>query len=132
MLAVLAALALALLGNAPSAIADGANPTWTLRDIGQRMCVNSGSGHSGTYFFVPVFGTWSTPIKSGIRDLPAGSTGEDGTPLPPGSNHGNTIIAFVLVSIAPTPVGVYTPEVWASDGVVTQAVPVTIHVQDRC
>jgi hypothetical protein len=129
-----AALALMLIGSAPApaAPAGDAKPTWTLRDIGQTTCVTSSSGHPGTYFLAPVFGTWSTTITTGMRNLPPGSTSVGGTPIPPGSNNGNTILGFVQISIAPAPVGVYTPEVWASDGTTTQAVPVTVKVQERC
>ncbi|WNV88977.1 DUF5980 family protein [Umezawaea sp. Da 62-37] len=37
-----------------------------------------------------------------------------------------------LGTYPPAPVGVHTPEVWASDGTTTQAVPVTVKVQERC
>ena len=123
-------LALTLAATSPAS-ADPAS-TWELRDIGQRTCVSSAGGHPGTYFLAPVFGDWSTTITTGIRNLPAGSTSVGGSVIPPGSNHGNTIIGFVQLSIAPVAVGVYTPEVWASDGAETKTVPVTITVRERC
>ncbi|MET8138777.1 DUF5980 family protein [Sphaerisporangium sp. NPDC005288] len=106
--------------------------TWELRDIGQRICVTSQYGHPGTYFLVPVYGTWSTTLTTGLRNLPPGSTSVGGTPIPPGSNYDSTIRGFVQLTVAPAPVGTYTAEVWASDGTVTQAVPATINVRESC
>lgn len=77
-------------------------------------------------------GDWTTTITTGIRNLPPGSTSVGGNPIPPGANRGDTVPALVQVSVAPAPVGVYTPEVWASDGKTTKAAPVTIRVQERC
>lgn len=126
-LVVVAALALVLTG-AGSATAS----TWTLRDVGQRMCVTSDFGHPGAYFFAPVVGSWSSTIRTGITDLPPGSTSPGGNSLPPGSNDTDNVNGFVPVSIAPAPVAVYHAEVWASDGRETQTAPVTIRVQERC
>lgn len=123
-------LALTLVATPPASA--GTTSTWELRDIGQRTCVSSTHGHPGAYFLAPVFGDWPTTITTGIRNLPAGSTSAGGSVIPPGSNHGNTVIGFVQLSIAPVAVGVYKPEVWASDGTETKTVPVTITVQERC
>ncbi|MCS7475772.1 DUF5980 family protein [Umezawaea endophytica] len=125
---------LMLMGSAPALASSGGGtkPTWELRDIDQQMCVTSDYGHPNTYYVAPVFGTWSRTIQTGIRKLPPGSSSMGGTTLPPGSNTGSVIVGFVHVSIAPAPVGVYTPEVWATDGVVTQAVPVKLEILDDC
>ncbi|MFC7380777.1 DUF5980 family protein [Sphaerisporangium rhizosphaerae] len=106
--------------------------TWELRDIGQSICVTSQYGHPGTYFLVPVYGTWSTTLTTGLRNLPPGSTSVGGTPILPGSEYDSTIRGFVQLTVAPTPVGTYTAEVWASDGTVTQAVPAIINVRESC
>ncbi|QFG24932.1 DUF5980 family protein [Actinomadura sp. WMMB 499] len=119
---MLAVLAMSLIGAAP---ASAESPTWTLQDIGQKVCVSTG-GWDGTYVFAPVSGTWTTPITTGIRNLPPGSSDLGGSVLPPGSNDENTINGFVGVSFAPAPAGDYVAEVWASDGTVTQTAPVLL------
>jgi hypothetical protein len=128
-------LTLTLIGTVPaSAVTAGAGSTvgtWTLRDVGQRVCREADSGDPGTYFFAPVVGTWSKTITTGLRNLPAGSTSPGGTKLPPGSNDGSSVNGFVPVAIAPASPALYTAEVWASDGVVTQAVPVRIYLLDN-
>lgn len=141
-LGVAAGLTLTLSGTPAAIAATSARPakaasTWTLLDVDQRICVTSSFGHPGAYFVVPIVGTWSRTINIGIRNLPPGSSSPGGTPLPPGSNNGSpqsgvTIQRFIGVSIGPAPVGVYTPEIWASDGIQTQAVPVTIVSKERC
>ncbi|MFC4536155.1 DUF5980 family protein [Sphaerisporangium dianthi] len=126
-----AGMALALSGITPASAA-----TWELRDFQQRICVTSSNGHPGTYFVAAVVGHWSTTVQIALRDLPAGSTSAGGTPIPPGSNYPNngstTINGFVQLSIAPLPVGMYTPRLTASDGTETQSVPVTINVKESC
>ncbi|SEG97795.1 hypothetical protein SAMN05444920_11162 [Nonomuraea solani] len=126
---LLLGLALVLVGVLPT---PAAATTWELRDVEQRMCVTSDFGHPNTYFVAPVFGSWTTTIRTGIQKMPPGSSSLGGSVIPPGSNYGSVIIGFVHISIAPAPVGVYIAEVWASDGVVTQTVPVRINVQVRC
>lgn len=82
--------------------------------------------------------TWSSTVQIGLQNLPPGSTSAGGTPIAPGSNHPNpgngatTINGFVQISIAPLPVGVYTPLLTASDRTETQSVPVTITVKESC
>jgi Family of unknown function (DUF5980) len=118
------------LAGASTAAAD-TEPTWTLRDLGQRMCVTSDFGHPGAYFLLPIHGEWSSPLRTGMRGLPPGTTVVGSPTFPPGS-HDEGILGGVHISIAPAPVGVYQAEVWASDGEVTQAVPATINVKERC
>lgn len=120
-LVALAVLVTPLFGAAPSA---AQTPTWTLQDIGQKVCVSTG-GWDGTYVFAPVSGTWTTTITTGIRNLPPGSSGQ-GSVLPPGSNDEHTINGWIQVSFAPAPAGDYVAEIWASDGAVTQTAPVLL------
>ncbi|MDH2428432.1 DUF5980 family protein [Sphaerisporangium sp. TRM90804] len=128
-----AGLALALPGTTPASAA-----TWELRDFEQRICVTPSGGHPGTYFIAAVVGTWSTTVQIGLQNLPPGATSAGGTPIPPGSNYPNpssgatTVNGFVQISIAPLPVGVYTPLLTASDHTETQSVPVTINVKENC
>ncbi|MER5643679.1 DUF5980 family protein [Streptosporangium sp. NPDC002524] len=126
-------LALALSGTTPASAA-----TWELRDLQQRICVTASGGHPSTYFVAVVVGSWSTTVQIGLRNLPPGSTSAGGTPIAPGSNYPNpgngatTVNGFVQASIAPLPVGVYTPLLTASDGTETQSVPVTVNVKESC
>ncbi|MFB9252781.1 DUF5980 family protein [Sphaerisporangium melleum] len=140
-LGLAAGLTLTLSGALPASAASTARAdassahateTWTIRDVQQRICVSPTYGHPGAYFLVPVNGTWSTTLTTGIRNLPPGSTSVGGTPIPPGSNYGNTVNGFVQISIAPLPAGVYTAEIWASDGTVTRTAPATIESREGC
>lgn len=135
-LGLVTGLTLTLLGTVPAsavtaAEAGSATGTWTLRDTQQRVCLKADRGHPGMYFFAPVVGTWSRTITTGIRNLPPGSSSPGGTVLPPGSNDGPWVNGFVPVSIAPAPPALYTAEVWASDGVVTQTVPARIYLLEN-
>ncbi|GII77579.1 hypothetical protein Sru01_25610 [Sphaerisporangium rufum] len=133
LLGVAAGLVLALAGALPAGAATKtASSTWTLLDIGQRICVSPQYGHPGTYFLVPMSGSWTTTLSTGIKNLPPGSTSVGGNPILPGSNHDGTILALVQVTVAPAPVGVYTPDLWVSDGTETQTVPVTIEFRQGC
>jgi hypothetical protein len=135
-LCMVTGLALALVGVVPAsaataakaAPATGTASSWTLLDVQQRMCLTASGGHPNTYFVAPIYGAWSTTITTGIRNLPPGSSSSGGTTLPPGENYSPVVNGFVQVSIAPAPAGLYTAEVWASDGVETQAVPVRIYM----
>lgn len=117
-----AVLVMALVSAVP---AGATTSTWTLEDIGQKICLGP-TGWPNTYVFAPVTGTWDTPIRTGIRNLPAGSIDHGGDVLPPGSNHGNHINGWIFVSFAPAPAGDHVAEVWASDGEVTQTAPVLL------
>lgn len=120
-LGVLAAVVLVFTSAAPASAA-----TWTLEDIGQGICLRPASGHPNTYVLAPVVGTWSSTITTGIRNFPPGSYSNGGSSFPPGSHDGSYINGFVHVSIAPAPEGDHLGEVWATDGTVTQAVPVLL------
>lgn len=123
---LVAALVLMLVGVAPASAA-----TWTLQDVGQKICLRPGSPFPGTYVLAPVVGAWSSTITTGIRNFPVGSVSNGSTSLPPGSHDGSYINGFVGVSIAAAPAGDHIGEVWASDGTVTQAVPVLLRYDDR-
>jgi hypothetical protein len=105
--------------------------TWTLQDIDQRICLRPGSPFPGTYVLAPVVGSWSSTITTGIRDFPPGSTNNGSPTFPPGSHDGSYINGFIGVSIAAAPAGDYIGEVWATDGTVTQAVPVLLRYDYR-
>ncbi|WP_422770242.1 DUF5980 family protein [Plantactinospora sp. WMMC1484] len=112
--------------------ATGTSPTtWQLTNIGQRICIPAGESW-WTYFWITIDGEWSTPIEVGARDLPAGTTTSlPHVPIPPGSSNGRTALNLIAMTLPPLPFGIYQPELTASDGVVTQSVPVTIKVQER-
>jgi len=138
-LGALAGLALVLVTALPTSAAttttattSSTTATWTLIDYLQGMCVTSDFGHPGAYFLVQIHGSWSSAITFGIRDLPPGSTTPAVAPIPPGSHSGSNVLRLVPAAIAPAPVGVYTAEIWATDGTVEQTVPVTIRVQTNC
>ncbi|MBP2340554.1 hypothetical protein JOF41_006732 [Saccharothrix coeruleofusca] len=126
--------ALALVGAAPAVGAPTAeHPSkWELVDIGQRTCVTSDFGHPGQYFLVPLRGYWTTPLEVGTRNLPPGSSPQPTTIAPAERYHEDHVLEGVMSPLAPAPVGVYTAEVWASDGRTTQAVPITITFEERC
>ncbi|MEV5493951.1 DUF5980 family protein [Nonomuraea fuscirosea] len=127
-----AGLVLALAGSTPASAS-----SWELRDLEQRMCVTSDFGHPNTYFVAAVVGKWSKTVHVGLRNLPPGTTSTDDA-IPPGSNYPNpengatTINGWLQISIAPLPVGVYTPTLVAYSGKETQSVPITITSQTRC
>ncbi len=130
-------LALALLGSSP-AVAGAArggvtttSATWTLVDYQQSACITSSIGRT-TYFLVVIQGSWSRPITPAAQNLPAGSQGSTSAPIPPGSNYSGVVQSMVWVGMPPTPVGVYTAAIRASDGVTTQTVPLTLRVQASC
>ncbi len=119
--------------SSPAAAASASTTsTWTLWDADQRICLKPNVGWpAGAYFLVPLHGTWTTTLTTGLRNLPPGTTSPGGR-VEPGSEYGGVIHGFVPISIGPLPAGVYTPELWASDGTQTQAVPVTLKVADVC
>lgn len=119
-------------GASQAAAAPSTGTTWTLRDIGtQQTCVTSDFGHPGQYFLVPVHGTWTRQLTAEVRDLPPGSRSGT-TPIAPGSDDDNGIVAGVHTPPAPAPVGVYAAHLWVSDGVDTRTAPITITVRERC
>jgi hypothetical protein len=136
-LGVAAGLALTLPASLPAAAAAPADTrsssaaTWTLLQFNQQVCSQPG-GWPGTYVLATLKGSWSKTVRTGIRNLPPGSSSLGGSSIPPGSNDGERVLSLIHLSIAPTPVGVYHAEVWASDGKVTQTDSVTINVRERC
>ncbi|WP_399885443.1 DUF5980 family protein [Streptomyces sp. BBFR51] len=136
------ALALTVVGAAPASAAapapgSASASTWTLEAEGQRICVDPEHGWPWTYAFSPVSGTWSTPIQTGVRNLPPGSSSAGGSTIPPGTNErrpdGALVInGFLDLRIAPAPAGEYVAEVWATDGTETQTDPLLIVFRDDC
>ncbi|MFY1692079.1 DUF5980 family protein [Plantactinospora sp. WMMB782] len=132
-LGLVTALALVLVGSQPAAATGGTTPpgSWQLTNIGQRICIPAGESW-WTYFWITIGGEWSTPIEVGARGLPVGTTTSlPHAPIPPGSSDGHTAVNLIAMTLPPLPFGVYRPELTASDGTVTQSVPVTIRVQER-
>ncbi|ONK13780.1 DUF5980 family protein [Streptomyces sp. MP131-18] len=129
---LVAASALALVGATPASAA----ATWVLvdhPDFPQRICVHPERGWPSTYFHLPISGYWDTTIYGEVRNLPPGSY-SDGGAVHPGDwdEDRQEFVGLVHVSIAPTPVGEYIAELWASDGTDTQTVPVVISVKEDC
>ncbi|MDT0394415.1 MULTISPECIES: DUF5980 family protein [Streptomyces] len=127
-------LALGLTGASPAS----ASATWTLEAEGQRICVEAGYGWPNTYAFAPVSGTWSAPIRTGVRGLPPGSTSQGGSTIAPGTNerdpvdHGLVVNGWLQLSIAAAQAGEYTAEIWATDGTETQTDSLLIVFKDEC
>ncbi|WP_019549407.1 DUF5980 family protein [Streptomyces sulphureus] len=131
---LLSTLTLTLLGTAP---ASASTATWTLEAENQRICVRATHGWPNTYAYAPVSGRWSTEIKTGVRNLPPGSSSTGGMTLQPGENHrrpdgGLVLNATVSLSLAPAPVGEYTAEIWATDGTETQTDELLLSYRDKC
>ncbi|WP_327190832.1 DUF5980 family protein [Streptomyces xinghaiensis] len=135
-LGLFSALTLTLVSGAP---ASASAPTWTLEADQQRICVDAQSGWSLTYAFSPVAGSWSSPITTGVRDLPPGSSSPYNETIAPGSNfrgpddrNALTVNSFVWMKLAPAPAGDYTAEIWATDGKRTETDPLLLAYRDRC
>ncbi|WP_062205129.1 DUF5980 family protein [Streptomyces sp. NBRC 109706] len=127
-LGLVAALSLTLVSATP---ASASAATWELEQVPQRVCVHPEQGWPNTYFLVPVRGTWSTVITTGLSDLPPGSYSNGGA-IHPGDGNGDKYIGMVHVSIAPAPVGDYIATLWADDGTKIQTAPVTISFSEDC
>lgn len=138
------ALPLALTVAAPtSAATPSAKPatkpatssTWTLYDgSAQHACFAPGDAFS--YFVAEVVGTWSRTVQVRMSGLPEGSIGY-GADLPPGENEprpdGSIVVnAFVAFDARTAPVGVYHPEIYATDGVERQSFQVTLEISEHC
>ena len=139
---ILAALILVVLfqfaGALPAQITNAsaqpmlARTRWQLVDYQQSACFSSSA--TTAYYGIWIKGRWTRPIDIGISNLPSGGTyWTSYAPIPPGSSDGVYSLAYVGVQIpSTTPVGIYTASLWASDGRVTQSVPVTLEVKTRC
>ncbi|AOS64536.1 DUF5980 family protein [Actinoalloteichus hymeniacidonis] len=105
--------------------------TWTMVDADQHVCGRPSYGKPNTYVLAGVYGEWPR-LNTGVRNLPAGSSSSGGI-IEAGSTEGSdTTLGMVQLSLGPAPAGVYIAEVWASDGTVTQAVPLTITYREDC
>ena len=106
--------------------------TWQLVDDAQSVCFRTAGSTSS--FGIWISGTWDRWIDVGISDLPSGgSYGTAYAPIPPGSSDGVSSLAYVRVTFnGHHEPGTATARLWASDGIATQAVPVTIVFRDRC
>lgn len=131
-LGVVAALVLTLFAATPATAATTAMATWTLQDVDQKICLRPGESRPNVpgYVLTPVNGTWSSTITTGISNFPPGSFSDGGTTFPPGSHDGTYVNGFRHVSIGPAAAGDYHAEVWATDGTVTQTVPVLLRYTD--
>jgi hypothetical protein len=133
-LAVAVLIGAASVASAVPAVAKGSpiGARWQLVDYGQSGCF-SPNVHD-TYYGVYINGSWRTTINVGASGLPSNGVYDTSyAPVPPGSSTGEYSLAYVHVTLNPTPaVGTYTAWLWASDGRTTQQVPVTIVVATRC
>ncbi len=134
--ATVATMLLALVGSTPVSAAPATTTThtpstWTLVDLPQRLCATPDDPRA-LYFFVVLDGTWSTSITVGYTGMPAGVEVYSPLTALPGSGDGHVVqilAAFRLSGVAPSR---YVPQLWATDGAVTQSVPVVLDVQSRC
>jgi hypothetical protein len=116
-----------------TAVATDARPrTWTLENYHQSGCFSS-NVHDH-YFGVYIDGRWRRQIDVGAANLPAGGTYDTSyAPIPPGSSNGEYTLAYVHVTLRSTqPLGTYRGSMWASDGRITQSVPITMEVKSSC
>jgi uncharacterized protein DUF5980 len=118
------AFALVVVGVAttasPAGVVARSAARWQLVDNQQRNCVSFGSPYSSrtTYFAIWIEGRWRRPIDVGIEALPAGAAWWTSySPIAPGSSDGVGSLAYVAVKLdVSTPLGTYTPRLWATDG----------------
>jgi hypothetical protein len=129
-LAVSGMLASAFGGTAAATSARTAR--WTLEDYQQSGCFSSHV--TDHYYGIYIDGTWRRSIYVGAANLPPGGTYDTTyAPIPPGSSNGEYTLAYVHVVLRSTqPLGTYTADMWASNGRVTQSVPITLVVQSSC
>lgn len=133
-LGLAAVFGLALAGAAPAAAEpEPAEPnaapeaTWKLKDVDQRVCIRPADrGWPNTYVLAPISGTLSEPLTTGVTDMPPGSESHGGKVFPPDPDYDSIPPGFVGVSFGPAPVGDHIAQIWASDGEVTQTVPVLL------
>ncbi len=129
-LAVSGILASAFAGTAAATSARTAR--WTLEDYHQSACFSSNV--TDAYYGIYIDGRWRHPIDVGAANLPPGGTYTTSyAPIPPGSSNGEYSLAYVHVVLRSTQaLGTYTADMWASNGRITQSVPITLVVQSRC
>lgn len=147
-LGVAGALAAVLLGGLPAAaVAASAADAPTSRTAQQATweLVALGGGESqsvcgeATYDRVPhvyvqLLGDWSTEIRIGAGDLPAGVTYNDFGAILPGANESGDEVAGVFsLNIPAAPAGTtHRATLWATDGTERQSVPLVIEWKDDC
>ncbi|MFI2504381.1 DUF5980 family protein [Streptomyces sp. NPDC018972] len=134
LLGLSSALTLSLLGASP---ASASASTWTLEAQGQEICVRG--GFSWTYALAPVSGSWSTSIRTGIRNLPGDKSTDLGRfVIPPGTNERDpvdgslTVNGYVFMSLGLAPLGEYTAEIYATDGERTETDQLKIVYKEEC
>jgi hypothetical protein len=130
-----ATMLLALVGASPVTAAPaptaGTSSTWTLVDLPQRICAPPDDPRT-LYYFVVLDGTWSAPISVDYTGMPNGVEVYSPLTALPGTGDGHVVqvlAAFRLSGVAP---GHYVPQLRASDGSVTQGVPVVLDIQTSC
>ncbi|WP_420116784.1 DUF5980 family protein [Micromonospora sp.] len=130
---VLAAMLLALAGGSPAAASPApvTSSTWTLTELPQRICATPDDPRA-LYFFVVLDGTWTTTITAGYTGMPAGTEVYSPQSTPPGSGDGHVVQILAAFRLHSAPIGHYVPLLHASDGTVTQSVPVTLDIQSSC
>ncbi len=110
---------------------------WLLENYTQTTCDVQGSESFRlvTYYGVWINGTWTRPITVTITHAPTGATSWPTytDPLPPGSSNGIGSVTDLAVQIlSTTPLGTYTLYLVATDGKLTQTVPITLIVKTAC
>jgi hypothetical protein len=112
--------------------APSAGSTWTLQGDSLRQCVVPNDPRL-LYWFVGLEGTWSKTITVGFTDLPAGITEYSPAVIEPGSSDGhNGQAQMPFYRVIGAALGHYEPKLTATDGTVTQSVPIRIDVRSSC
>lgn len=130
---VLATMLLALVGGTPvsAAPATGTTSAWTLVDLPQRICATPDDPRA-LYYFVVLDGTWSSTITAGYTGMPVGTEVYSPQSTPPGSGDGHVVQILAAFRLHGAPLGHYVPQLQATDGTVTQSVPVTLDIRSSC
>jgi len=110
---------------------------WLLESYAQTTCDVQGNPafEMITYYGVWINGSWTRPITASITHLPTGATSwaTYTDPLPAGSSDGIGSVTDLAVQIlSNTPLGTYTLSLVATDGKLTQQVPITLVVKTSC
>jgi hypothetical protein len=110
---------------------------WLLENYAQTTCDVQGNPpvELVTYYGVWINGTWTKPITVSITHAPTGATSWPTytDPLPPASSNGIGGVTELAVQIlGTTPLGTYTLYLVATDGKLTQQVPITLVVKTQC